>query len=122
MLAGVPNMAYAFGYVNQSWTLGADVSSQRVCRLLNYMDEHGYESCTPRSPAGLGGFKPFFELSSGYVRRGGDLFPRQGSDPWYRPQSYPRDRRSVALDPGNDPALEFVRAKGAARTADRLAA
>jgi hypothetical protein len=94
-----------------------------VCRLLNYMDEHGYDSCTPRSPAWVNGLKPFWELSSGYVRRGGDLFPRQGSeDPWYRPQSYPRDRRSVALEPGSDPALEFARVGSAVRTADKVAA
>jgi monooxygenase len=108
MLAGVPNMAYAFGYVNQSWTLGADVTAQRVCRLLNYMDERGVDSCTPRSPERVNGSRPFFELSSGYVRRGGGLFPRQGpGEPWYRPQSYPRDRRSLRRAPHEDQALEF---------------
>jgi cation diffusion facilitator CzcD-associated flavoprotein CzcO len=123
MLAGVPNMAYVFGYVNQSWTLGADVSCQRVCRLLNYMDEHGYDICTPRSPAQLNGSRPFWELASGYVLRGGGRFPRQGSEePWYRPQSYPRDRRSVSREPGSDPALEFVRAGRAARAPTELAA
>lgn len=123
MLAGVPNMAYAFGYVNQSWTLGADLTCQRICRLLAYMDEHGYDSCTPRSPVSVKGSKPFWELSSGYVRRGGGRFPRQGSeDPWYRPQSYPRDRRSLTREPGGDPALEFARARSAARTPDKIAA
>jgi monooxygenase len=123
MLAGVPNMAYAFGYVNQSWTLGADVTCQRVCRLLNYMDQHGYDSCTPRTPAGVSGSRPFWELSSGYVRRGGGRFPRQGSeDPWYRPQSYPRDRRSVMRALDDDPALEFARVRGAEPAPEEIAA
>jgi cation diffusion facilitator CzcD-associated flavoprotein CzcO len=119
MLSGVPNLAFAFGYVNQSWTLGADLICQQVCRLLNFMDEHDYASCTPRSDAHVGSAKPFWELSSGYVRRGGDLFPRQGSeDPWYRPQSMPRDRRAVMRSPIDNPALKFARVKdaGAART------
>jgi cation diffusion facilitator CzcD-associated flavoprotein CzcO len=108
MLTDVPNMAFAFGYVNQSWTLGADLTCQQVCRLLNHMDEQGWNRCTPRNTQRLNGSMPFFELSSGYVRRGGHLFPRQGrGDPWYRRQHYPRDRRSVIRAPLDDPVLEF---------------
>ena len=51
MISGVPNLAFAFGYINQSWTLGADLTAQHVCRLLNYMDERGYDRCTPRNAA-----------------------------------------------------------------------
>lgn len=123
MLAGVPNLVFAFGYINQSWTLGADVACLHACRLLNHMDERGYEFVTPRKPDHVSGSNPFFELSSGYVRRGGGLFPRQGSEvPWYRPQSYPRDRRSVMRYPLEDPALEFARAQQAARGPSRIAA
>jgi monooxygenase len=123
MLAGVPNLAFAFGYINQSWTLGADVACQHVCRLLNYMDEHGFDSVVPRQPDHLASSKPFFELSSGYVRRGGGLFPRQGSKvPWYRPQSYPRDRRSVMSYALDDPALEFGHAERTAHAPSTLAA
>jgi monooxygenase len=123
MLSGVPNLSFAFGYVNQSWTLGADLTCRQVCRLLNYMDEHGYASCTPRRPHDVAGSRPFWELSSGYVRRGGDLFPRQGDGvPWYRPQSYPRDRRSVMRAPVDDPALEFARASSVTPATSRVAA
>jgi len=115
MISGVPNLAFAFGYINQSWTLGADLTAQYVCRLLNYMQEHGYGGCTPRNLNRVPASKPFLELSSGYVRRGGDLFPRQGSsDPWYRPLHYPRNRRTMMHAPINDPALDFARV---ARTA-----
>jgi monooxygenase len=120
MLSGVPNLAFAFGYVNQSWTLGADLTCQQVCRLLNYMDERGYDSCTPRRVTGS---TSFWELSSGYVRRGGDLFPRQGSeDPWYRPPSYPRNRRAIRRSPIEDSGLVFARARTATRTPSELAA
>jgi len=123
MISGVPNMAFAFGYINQSWTLGADLTAQQVCRLLNYMDERGYDRCTPRNVRGVAGTTPFFELSSGYVRRGVDLFPRQSfGDPWYRPQNYSRDRRTVMRAPLEDPALEFARVSRADRSAAGVAA
>ena len=116
MISGVPNMAFAFGYINQSWTLGADLTAQQVCRLLNFMDQRGYDHCTPRKTHAGPGPTPFFELSSGYVRRGVDLFPRQAAaDPWYRPQNYTVDRRTVMRAPVDGPALEFARVPGAAR-------
>ena len=47
---GLANLASAFGYTNASWTLRCELTSQYVCRLLRYMDRHGYGSCTPREP------------------------------------------------------------------------
>jgi hypothetical protein len=109
-------MAFAFGYTNQSWTLGADLTCEQVCRLLNHMDRHGYAVCTPRiqDPAITG--VPFADLTSGYVLRAIDQFPRQGSkDPWRREQNYARNLRSMRRAAFDDPALEFSRA---APTAD----
>jgi hypothetical protein len=112
LLSGVPNMAFAFGYTNQSWTLGADLTFEQVCRLLNHMDQRGYTQCTPRKPDPAVASAPFAELMSGYVLRSIDQFPRQGTrDPWHRRQHYPRDRRSMGRAPVDDPALEFVRAQ-----------
>jgi monooxygenase len=104
-------MAFVFGYINQSWTLGAGLTAQQVCRLLNYMDERNYERCTPRNVQQVSGSALFLELSSGYVRRGVDLFPRQAAGgPWHRSQNYTRDRRTVMRAPLDDPAHEFARA------------
>ena len=123
MISDVPNLAFAFGYINQSWTLGADLTAQHVCRLLNYMDERGYDRCTPRKAPGVAGSTPFLELSAGYVRRGVDLFPRQGSgDPWYRPLNYYHDRKSVMGAPLDDSALEFGRVNSDASEPSVIAA
>ena len=48
MYSDVPNLVQTFGYINASWTLRADLTSEYVCRLLNHMDELGMRQCTPR--------------------------------------------------------------------------
>jgi monooxygenase len=123
LLSGVPNMAFAFGYTNQSWTLGADLTSEQVCRLLNHMDRYGYTQCTPRNRDPAVNGVPFAELTSGYIRRAIDQFPRQGSkDPWRREQNYARNRRATRRAPIDDPALEFSRVAPAAEPTTRIAA
>jgi monooxygenase len=111
LLSGVPNMAFAFGYINQSWTLGADFTCQQVCRLLQHMDRYGYRQCTPRKTGTTGAEVPFMALSSGYVQRAIDQFPKQAAnDPWRREQNYAQNWRSLRRAPLDDPALEFSRA------------
>jgi cation diffusion facilitator CzcD-associated flavoprotein CzcO len=110
-LSDVPNMAFAFGYTNQSWTLGSDLTCEQVCRLLNHMDRHGYTVCTPRNRDPGVSVVPFADLTSGYIRRAIDRFPKQAtSDPWRREQHYARNRRALRRAPLGDPALEFARA------------
>jgi monooxygenase len=121
-VSGVPNMAFAFGYTNQSWTLGSDLTCEQVCRLLTHMDRRGYATCTPRNrdPAITG--VPFADLTSGYVLRAIDQFPKQGSkDPWRREQHYARNRRSMRRAPIDDSALEFSRAAPTAGATTQLA-
>jgi monooxygenase len=111
MLSGVPNMAFAFGYTNQSWTLGSDLTCEQVCVLLEHMDRHGYTQCTPRDRDSAVTDVPFADLTSGYIRRAIDQFPRQGSkEPWVRQQNYLLNRRSVRRAPIDHAALEFSRA------------
>jgi monooxygenase len=122
LLSGVPNMAFSFGYTNQSWTLGSDLTCEQVCRLLGHMDRHGYTHCTPRRDPAIADV-PFADLTSGYVLRAIDRFPRQGSkDPWRREQNYARDRRSARRAPMDDPALEFSRAGATAGAPGQIAA
>ena len=95
MLSGVPNLAVCIGYVNASWTLRAEVTHAFVCRVLGYLEEHGAESATPVAPAGMRP-RPVLELTSGYVVRGQDGFPKQGDrEPWTIRQNWFVDRRAV---------------------------
>lgn len=52
MLDGVPNLAFAIGYTNASWTLKVDLASSYVSRMLRLMTAKGYSSVTPRLPSG----------------------------------------------------------------------
>ncbi|HET7415882.1 MAG TPA: NAD(P)/FAD-dependent oxidoreductase [Arthrobacter sp.] len=82
MLTGVPNLAICIGYTNASWTLRADLTSRYICRLLNFMDKRNYRSATPTAEPRMGN-KPLLDLSSGYVKRAADCFPKQGNrSPW----------------------------------------
>jgi cation diffusion facilitator CzcD-associated flavoprotein CzcO len=92
MLGGVPNMAFVTGYTNASWTLKADLICQYVTRLLVHMDARGYTQATPRTPAAVGETEPFLNLTSGYVLRSVDQFPRQAAwAPWRVHHNYLRD-------------------------------
>jgi cation diffusion facilitator CzcD-associated flavoprotein CzcO len=116
----VPNLASAFGYINASWTLRADLISEYVCRLLNHMRQTGTTICTPRlRPADAGmPVRPWIEgFSSGYMQRDLHRMPRQGDrEPWINPQSYTRDRKMFRKSPVDDGAMQFSRAKVPATT------
>jgi monooxygenase len=92
MFDGVPNLAYTVGYTNASWTLKADLVARYVCRLLNYMDDHGFDVATPTLTDASMPRESSFNLSSGYIQRGQDQIPRQGTTrPWKLKQIYPFD-------------------------------
>jgi cation diffusion facilitator CzcD-associated flavoprotein CzcO len=92
MCSDVPNMVFAVGYTNASWTLKCDLTSAYVCRLLDYMDEHGHTECRPRRDPSVSEV-PMIDFSAGYIRRSIDKFPRQGSSvPWKLYQNYAIDR------------------------------
>jgi hypothetical protein len=108
MLEDVPNFAMAVGYTNASWTLKADLTCQAVCRLLNELRERGLRQATPvnRDP-GLER-QTLLALTSGYVQRAADRFPKQGNRfPWRVYQSYLRDYRAMRLRPAVDDGLEL---------------
>jgi monooxygenase len=97
MLSDVPNAAMCVGYTNASWTLRADISSQEVCKIINHLDRHGYRSATPTIREDIEPV-PVLDLSSGYVQRGRDVMPQQGTKaPWVLRQNYVRDLLSSKL-------------------------
>ncbi|KQW22170.1 FAD-containing monooxygenase EthA [Afipia sp. Root123D2] len=110
MYSGVPNLASSFGYTNASWTLKCDLTCGYVCRLLNYMDKHGYARCTPRQNDPSVTEVPWLDFSSGYVRRSLDKFPKQGSKaPWKLHQNYALDIMSLKYGSLDDGAMEYSR-------------
>jgi hypothetical protein len=119
----VPNLASVFGYTNASWTLRADLLAEYFCRLINYMDAHGYAVAVPKEPAPAMPVKPFGNLRSGYFKRAEERLPRVGEKgPWRSPQNYAFDLLRFRLGAIEDDWLEFRRAAGhAAREASSAA-
>jgi cation diffusion facilitator CzcD-associated flavoprotein CzcO len=111
----VPNLASAFGYINASWTLRADLIGRYVCRLMNHLAATGTTQCTPRLrdiDQGMQQRPWITDFNPGYMRRMMDRFPRQGDhEPWINPQNYKRDRKMFADDPVDDGVMQFTAAR-----------
>lgn len=108
MLSDVPNLAFAFGYTNASWTLKCELTSRYVCRLLNYMDVHGYRQCTPRRRDPSITDAPIVDFTSGYIQRALAVLPHQGSKrPWKLYQNYLLDVLTMQFGKLNDGTIEF---------------
>jgi hypothetical protein len=74
------------------------------------MDRHGYRQCVPRNPDPAVDRAPLLDLSSGYVLRSADRFPKQGARaPWRVHQNYLMDILTLRLARVDDPALVFSR-------------
>ena len=109
MSSDVPNLAMALGYTNASWTLKCDLTSEYVCRLLNFMDEHGYAYCTPRKRDPSVTEEPALSFTSGYVQRALASLPKQGSKkPWRLNQNYALDLMALRFGKVDDGTVEFT--------------
>ncbi|KQH80191.1 FAD-containing monooxygenase EthA [Mycobacterium gordonae] len=110
MLSGIPNMVYTVGYTNASWTLKADLVSEFACRLINYMDDKGYDTVVVDEPAPDVEDRPFMEFTPGYVLRSLDELPKQGSrTPWRLNQNYLRDIHLIRRGKIADEGLRFAK-------------
>ncbi|NHA69319.1 NAD(P)/FAD-dependent oxidoreductase [Phycicoccus sp. CMS6Z-2] len=108
MLSDVPNLVLAVGYVNASWTLRADLTARWFLALWRHQDRRGQRVAVPRWDGSGGADRPLLDLSSGYVRRGAHLLPRQGERaPWRVVQSYVHDLVTTRLAPVDDGVLEL---------------
>lgn len=98
MLSGVPNFALAVGYTNSSWTLKIGLLCQYFCRLLTYMDTHGYDAVTAEADPDMP-TRPLLDFGAGYVQRSLSILPQQGTEPpWSMAMSYYTDRRALRGD------------------------
>jgi monooxygenase len=110
MLTEMPNMAFTIGYTNASWTLKADLVSEFVCRVLNYMDEHGYSTVVPQHPGDSVDERPLMDFTPGYVLRSLDYLPKAGSvTPWRLKQNYLLDLQLIRRGKVDDEALHFAK-------------
>ena len=111
MFSNLPNLAVVFGYLNASWTLGADINSDYICRVLNHMRAGGFDTAvpvlTPEAEARIEE-DDVFDFSSGYIQRAKHIMPRNSvSYPWRLNQEYVVDRKRMANDPVSDGLLTF---------------
>lgn len=103
-LSGVPNLVYAFGFINASWTLRIEAVNDYWCRVLQHADELGAARVTPRLPE-IGQLQslPYVAgVTSSYLGRAAETFPRQGDRaPWINPQNYAETLRLLeSVDDG----------------------
>jgi cation diffusion facilitator CzcD-associated flavoprotein CzcO len=105
MYSGIPNLINTFGYINASWTLRADLTTQYICKLINHMDSIKSTKMTPTLPETDRNMTKRFmfeEFSPNYMKRAMHTMPKQGDKtPWIMHQNYKRDKKSL-----NDEALE----------------
>ena len=114
MFSGIPNFAITFGYTNASWTLKADLVSEFVCRVLNYMDDNGFDRVVPEHPGAAVGELPFMDFAPGYFLRAIDQLPKSGSRaPWRLKQNYLLDLRLIRQGKVDDEALHFTKHRAA---------
>ena len=110
MLTGMPNMAFTIGYTNASWTLKADLVSEFVCRVINYMDSNGYDTVVPQHPGNSVDERPLMDFTPGYVLRALDYLPKAGSvSPWRLKQNYFMDLQLIRRGKVDDEALSFAK-------------
>ena len=94
MIQDLPNASLVLGYVNASWTLGADAAMGLTCRVLKYMQSNGYKAVVP----GVEGEgekqldrtrRPLLDLNSTYLTRAQDDLPKaSGLRPWVSRTNY----------------------------------
>ncbi|MGW4566797.1 flavin-containing monooxygenase [Streptomyces sp. NPDC004561] len=117
MLSGVPNLAFAVGYTNSSWTLKIGLLCDHFCRLLAHMDAHRFDICRPEVADPAMSTRPFLDFGAGYVQRVVDQLPRQGDRmPWRTSMSYQADAKLLRTDSVLDPELHFERAAASTGT------
>lgn len=110
MLDGVPNLGFAIGYTNASWTLKIGLLAEYFIRLIKHMDAENWKICTPKRPDGTRESRPLLDFSAGYIQRSITELPGQGTEaPWKTSKGYFDDVRLLRHAPVQDGWLDFKR-------------
>ena len=108
MYSGIPNFASTFGYTNASWTLGADLTSEYVCRVINHMKKKNYDVACPENDSNVETDPDYLNLTSGYIKRAQHIFPQQGKEsPWRNNQNFLRDVFQIRYGRIDDGEITF---------------
>lgn len=111
MLDKVPNLVFAIGYTNSSWTLKVGLLCEHFCRLLGYMSQRHFTVCVPERLDPTMPTRPLLDFGAGYVKRALADLPRQGAAyPWVMSMDYTQDESALREGPVEDPNLRFYRA------------
>ncbi|MET4059393.1 cation diffusion facilitator CzcD-associated flavoprotein CzcO/pimeloyl-ACP methyl ester carboxylesterase [Arthrobacter sp. UYP6] len=111
MLSGIPNLAFAIGYTNASWTLKIGLLTQWFSRLLSHMDQLGLSAAVPVAPVGMA-TRPLLDFGAGYVQRSLAELPRQGTQaPWLMTMNFLADRSGLQKGALLDEHLRFTNPK-----------
>lgn len=99
MFEGIPNLAFALGYTNASWTLKCELTSRYVVRLLSELRHQGADWIAPRRREGRAvTTEPSISLASGYIQRAAGVLPKQGDKaPWKLHQNYILDLSTLGF-------------------------
>lgn len=96
MLSGMPNFAFAIGYLYLAWTLRTDLTAQLAARVVATLARTGHSTATPVYTGARTSRRPIIDASTGYLARAGHLMPQVVGDyPWSSVQDSLRDRRRV---------------------------
>ena len=111
MFSNMPNLSAVFGYLNNSWTLRADNTSDYVCRVLVHMAATGADTATPELPDNHSLEETDIVIfSSGYLQRARPMMPRSAPAlPWRLNMNYLEDCRDFRQNPVADGHLRFAR-------------
>ncbi|KAE8375688.1 hypothetical protein BDV26DRAFT_283257 [Aspergillus bertholletiae] len=90
MLQDLPNAALVLGFVNASWTLGADIAMQLTSRILKHMESNGFSTAIPtlenQHPLTN---KAVMNLNSNYIKRAAKELPKASDErPWVSRTGY----------------------------------
>jgi cation diffusion facilitator CzcD-associated flavoprotein CzcO len=91
MIEDLPNAAFSFGYVDASWTLGADATAQMISRMMTQMQKESVVEVTPRVNKQGGQTmesRGLFRLNSTYVTKSINSMPKAGDRGQWVPRSY----------------------------------
>ncbi|MEQ8272294.1 MAG: NAD(P)/FAD-dependent oxidoreductase [Deltaproteobacteria bacterium] len=111
MVSDVPNLAFAVGYTNASWTLKIDLVADYVARLLDHMDANGYDICVPERDPDMEQ-APLLDFDANYIKRALGELPQAGKKhPWRIFENYLLDRVTLNNARFDDGIMKFSKRK-----------